>query len=143
MRYLLVLLLAGCASTPTEVMEQGPRTDFTSARAPRDAAECIERSASEIKWGIVGVSKDARMRPAREAGSFEVLYTEFGITIAVALIRPTASGTAISIWRNPLVEEGFQGEGTLEDQMTLNCVAQRLTPRPPPSFGPGVQPGAR
>lgn len=118
---LIPLLLAGCASTPTEVMEQGERTDYTSKRPPREAAECIERNASEIKWGLLGVSKDARMRVGKDPNTFEVLYQEMGVTIAVALASPAAGGSAISVWRSPGVVGALRGEGTLEQQMVKSC----------------------
>jgi hypothetical protein len=44
MKYVLPLLLAGCASTPQEVMTDGPRTTHALKQALAIAAGCLARN---------------------------------------------------------------------------------------------------
>ncbi|MBI2960913.1 MAG: hypothetical protein HYY28_11410 [Betaproteobacteria bacterium] len=115
---LLLSLLAGCAITPNDVMREGERSEYRSTRAPQEVARCIQRNASEIRLGILGLgSQPAYIRDHTIPGSLEVLYGG-GVTIAVAVVRPAASGSTFTIWRNP---QPVSGEGTLEQQMARGC----------------------
>lgn len=117
----LVATLAGCAITPQEMMDAGQRTDFKSAKAPREVANCIERNASEIKWGLAAVSHPARVRDGRVPGAFEVVYSADMGTLAIAEIRPAPPGSAFSIWRSQDDPWPLRGQGTLDEQMARGC----------------------
>lgn len=49
MRYLLVLLLTGCALTPADLRQLGRRNELTSTKAPIDVARCLTRAAEEFR----------------------------------------------------------------------------------------------
>lgn len=124
MKLLLLIaaaLLAGCATTPKEVMQDGERADYRSAKPVPEAAKCIEHNAAELKWGLLGTSFQAQTRAAATAGTLEVIYGGQGATVAVVSIRADGTGSAISVWRSPQLIGLLRGEGTLEQQIVRGC----------------------
>jgi hypothetical protein len=93
--------LAGCAYNPVELRQAGERHTYQSQRAPRDAAQCLARNAEEY------IPAEKRLqgewRDGRAPGSMEVLVRNQGNTFIVADIRPSASGSEIVLWQNPVM----------------------------------------
>jgi hypothetical protein len=100
---LVLASLTGCALSPVDLQERGPRTKAESKQAPLLAAACMTRRAEGMTFGI-GVRVNANIRPAMETGGQEVVVmgptTDFG-PVAFAKVLPAASGSAITIWTNP------------------------------------------
>ncbi len=76
----VVLALAGCATSPEGVVKDGAKFDFTSANTPYSAAICIARNARAMGGGIIGEertlgesSTEVAVRPS--AGSRDTLAT--------------------------------------------------------------------
>jgi len=76
----LLLMLAGCATSPEGVVKDGTRFDFDSAHTPYAASICIARNARAMGGGIVGEerllgesSTEVAVRPS--AGSSDTLAT--------------------------------------------------------------------
>jgi hypothetical protein len=118
MRYLIVLLVAGCASvqTPAEIERQGPRLDATSARSVREAAACVHRNAEEYRFGVGGVGggAPATMREGRTPGTVEITMHN----IAFARIEPRGAGSAITVWTSDLF---LYGMAELPAAMVKGC----------------------
>lgn len=77
---IVVLALAGCATSPEGVVKDGAKFDFTSAHTPYAAAICIARNARAMGSGIVGEertlgesSTEVAVRPS--SGSRDTLAT--------------------------------------------------------------------
>lgn len=69
-----VLLIAGCATAPEGLLDQGERFEFSTARTPYTAAICIARNANGMGGGIAGQertlgdsSTEVVVRPSRGA----------------------------------------------------------------------------
>lgn len=99
-RYFIVLLIGGCAMSPSDLTERGQRADYTSARDARDVAECLSRNAEEVKIGPYRETLPARWRTGRDPGTFEVLLQSAGGTIAFARVFPDAGGSRFTIWHD-------------------------------------------
>ncbi|HUF81284.1 MAG TPA: hypothetical protein VMN03_09135 [Burkholderiales bacterium] len=89
-RYLVVLLLFGCAHTPNEIRQMSERFDHTTALAPKDAAACIGRA-------IEGKNMQARWRDAT-GGSYEVIGSNAHGFMLVADIQPTSKGSSVAVY---------------------------------------------
>lgn len=113
--------LGGCATTPMGVMSRGQRFDYSSAKPARTTAHCIERNAAEVKWGLLGMSKDARTRDGPAPGTYQVVYSEMGVTIAIAEVQPRGEASSFSVWLSPDILGMLRGDGTLEEQMVKGC----------------------
>lgn len=92
--YLIVLLLlTGCALTPTDVRNQGVRADFKSTKAPSAVANCIARNADEAKRPL-----QATVREGTE-GAYDIHITKPGMGNALtAEVLPVQNGSAITTW---------------------------------------------
>jgi len=69
-----MLLIAGCATSPEGLLDQGDRFEFSTARTPYTAAICIARNANGMGGGIAGEertlgqsSTEVVVRPSRGA----------------------------------------------------------------------------
>ena len=119
MRYLVVLLLVGCAMTPQELTTAGIRTEHASERSPEQAARCVARNAEELKLGW-GVNFPATWREGKEPGTFEVVLhggADYG-TLGFAKIEPHGGGSRITIWR---AESILMGSSEINAKMAEGC----------------------
>lgn len=96
MALVFALAMAGCA-TPSEVCRDGIRTDYTLRRPPAQAARCLANNADEY-MGLF----DARVRDTDVADVFEVLVRTDLSVVAVAVVRPSSTGSTATIWRSVL-----------------------------------------
>lgn len=91
----LALILAGCASTPQEVIQEGPRSDHDLKLAPAAAAGCISRNAENLVDSI-----QAPMRPLPEADYFEVVIrnmgSDFRPILMVGIVAPRTPGARVT-----------------------------------------------
>ena len=77
---IVLLAVAGCATSPEGVVKEGARFDFSSALTPYAAAICIARNARAMGGGITGEertlgdsSTEVAVRPS--SGSSDTLAT--------------------------------------------------------------------
>lgn len=95
-KLLLCLILAGCATTATEVKQEGTRLTMHSSNSPSVAAGCMARNIDNIGWLGLGTA-------VREiAGGFEV---EIRSNISRRLLaygeaRPDKEGSSLTVWIN-------------------------------------------
>ena len=97
--WLAVVVLAGCAQTPDQTIDQGERFQFTSASTPYSAAICISRNANARGGGVSGQERmlgDADMEVVvRDAPGTQ------GNTLAVAQIRRGSPISDVTISVSP------------------------------------------
>jgi hypothetical protein len=95
----VLLLLAGCAVlTPLDVRNQGVRSEFKSAKAPRAVANCIARNADDAKRGTL----QATVREGHSGGAYDIHVFKPGIGyVLTAEVLPAADGSAIATWFMP------------------------------------------
>jgi hypothetical protein len=82
-------LLAGCVTTPVQLMETGVRVESPLKLAPRDAAGCIARNAE--KRVCVTCVSSTRAGPG---GSEEIFFRSLDTasTVAVVRVHPAKAG---------------------------------------------------
>lgn len=102
---LLCLLAAGC-STPGDVRRDGVRHDYTLRSAPADAIRCITRNADDYGMGLIVQER-----------TDGVIVRSPETAIAVADVRPTGGGSAVTIWRHSVA----LGNRGLPDAMVRGC----------------------
>jgi len=90
MKYLLVLLLAGCAYTPKEIREQNERFDHQTTLAPTQAAACLGHA-------IEDQNMQARWRD-EPGGRYEVIGSNAHGFMLIADVTPSASGSDAAIY---------------------------------------------
>lgn len=103
---LLLLGLAGCAykpAAPPQVIEEGERFTFRTARTPYAAAICIARNAKGRPGNIA-----AEERLLGES-SMEVVVRSRGETLAVAQVHNDGVFSAVSIWVSKMVRADREG----------------------------------
>ena len=118
---LALACLAGCGSTPKDLMEDRPRADYKSTKAAAEAARCVTRNADELKWGPFALSYPATMRADSTRKLFDVSYGWSGWLVFHAQITPTSSGALISYWETAQPTMFFHGDGTLFERVTRGC----------------------
>ena len=100
--------LAGCGSTPVQVIESGPRHEFASSLASRQAANCVARNGQNINSQYTATLADL---PA--ADQFEVVVsapqTSAG-AIVVAHTSAAANGSRITFIMSPRMSESAAPE---------------------------------
>lgn len=95
--YLLIASIAGCASTPGEIVETGARNDLVGNGRPAEVARCIARNAEAISGNIAATERES-------AGIYEVIVRSTGEAsgaIAVARVGPAVPGSSIAVWVTP------------------------------------------
>ncbi len=100
---LITAALAGCATSPQQVIDRGTRHTGEIAKSPSEAAKCIARSA-EYSTGsmLAGVSEiDANTSELIVRGTIEVTTT-----ISVWRFRKSASGSTYEAWVSPNLLSG-------------------------------------
>lgn len=102
---LVLILLAACAYTPRELMQEGEQRTARARKPPLAAARCIARNAEEI-----AVALTARERTLETAvGGYEVIVRQHGdgpTTVAVANILPNVDGSIVRLWLSPNIVIG-------------------------------------
>jgi len=101
----LLLLLAGCAVTPQQIMEQGTRYDARLKLPPAKAAECVARNA----WNL-NSDFSHTMLPLGEDGSMEVVLRVGSIVLTIVRLRPIADGTTATSWWRYTPREEWPGK---------------------------------
>jgi hypothetical protein len=110
---LTCLLLAGCVSTPAQLVEEGPSTVFTLKNAPELAAGCMARHAEELNSLLTTV------RRLDQSGAYEVIVRSApDVTLAYAIAKPQASGSEATVWIRPA---WFLHQGEIAATMTTGC----------------------
>lgn len=101
----LIALLAGCATSPQEVVERGTRFIGDMGKPPLEAARCIGRNAQYTNAYIVTTINeiDADNTELIVRGTFEITTT-----LSVWRFRKQASGATFEAW----VTEGLLGSPT-------------------------------
>jgi hypothetical protein len=96
MRYLVILLLAGCTKTPSDLMRERKPTEYVSAQAPRAVANCMARN--QIHSG--GMAPAITDLPS--GGGVEVTFRDanYAITHLYVVVTATEKGSAVRIWNN-------------------------------------------
>lgn len=77
-------VLAGCAQTPAQVLEAGPRTVHDTQLDSSRAAGCISRNAENMVDSI-----QAPVRPLPQPNHFEVIVRNMNASGSVLLIAQT------------------------------------------------------
>ena len=103
---IVLLAVAGCATSPDDVTKDGSKFDFRSALTPYSAAICIARNAKTMGGGIVGeerllgdASTEVYVRPS--SGSRDALAT--------AQIHRDGVQSKVSVQIGPSVRSDKQG----------------------------------
>jgi starvation-inducible outer membrane lipoprotein len=103
---ILLLALAGCATSPEDVTKDGSRFEFRSMFRPYAAAICIARNAKAMGGGVVGEerligesSTEVYVRPS--SGSRDALAT--------AQIHSDGLASKVSVQIGPSVRSDKQG----------------------------------
>lgn len=94
---LITAALAGCATSPQEVIDRGTRHTGEIAKAPMDAAKCIARSA-EYSGNWLTTTQETG------AGQTEVLLKSSAasyMTMAIWRFSAAGSGSRYEAWVNP------------------------------------------
>ena len=91
-------LFAGCASSPTQVREANLRTEVASSNPPFTTINCVARKSEEGRNGMVASIRETATRDRYEA-AIRILDN----TVAVIEAAPAASGSRLTVWRNPMI----------------------------------------
>lgn len=106
-------LLAGCVSTPAQLVEEGPRSDFILKNTPELAASCMARNVEE-KNGLLTTA-----RKLDQAGAYEVLIKSApDVTLVYAIASPQGAGSKATVW---LRSAWFVNQSTIAATMTNGC----------------------
>lgn len=113
MRYLIVLLLAGCyAHTPQRLMELREPNAFTSTQPPRAVVECMNRNHRESR------SLGQPVATERPDGSLDyaIKNPRNGLQEFYVVIKPTPGGSSMAVWtQSPYLRD------TIEAGMLKGC----------------------
>lgn len=96
---LFVLLLSGCALTPTELREQGSRTTFERNAPPVEVATCLGRVIDEYR-PFLDARFASEVRPGI-AGRFEVRAVVTAAVMVLSEVEPHGAGSRVTIWQSP------------------------------------------
>ena len=92
---LATLALAGCASTPQEIVQQGPRSEHTLQLPPFRAAGCIARNAENLVDSI-----NAPIRPLESGERYEVVIRSIGNDLypilLIGILEPMGNGSRVT-----------------------------------------------
>lgn len=117
MKLLLIALLtviAGCATTPQQTIEETEPYRLKSAQPPERAAHCIIRQAEATVAQFTGREEDP---PAPGTRKVVIRHPGAGTSV-VAHIAPAGSGSDITLW---LSWQHFMFRDTLIEQITKGC----------------------
>lgn len=98
---LALACLAGCLYNPTELRETGQRFTYQSRLAPAAAAQCMARNAESYR--VIGTNFNGEWRAGLTPGSMEVLVRIPNNTLLVADVKPTPTGSEVTIWQNSVM----------------------------------------
>jgi len=105
------LLLAGCAATPTQVVETGQQSTYALKNAPEVAAGCMARNVEKHYEGNL----QAIVRRLEKPESYEVVVRNFPeFTFVYAIAEPQKA----TVW---VREQWFSGRDTIAATMTAGC----------------------
>jgi hypothetical protein len=108
----VLLLLAGCATTPKELMDDGERADRATKRAPEMALGCMARNI-ESGFPMFGIT-----RPLDD-GRYELLVRNSPDLIFVyAVAEPVPEGSNVTIW---VRKQAFYRKSEILGTMTKGC----------------------
>lgn len=127
MRYLIVLLLSGCAMSLNELRQEGVRVEFKSARPAQTLALCIARNADNFQpgFGLAGPFP-ATFREGVKPGSYEVTARHPAGNLGFAMvadIEERDGGSIITTW---LAEHLMVRD--MPERIVEPCGAQRVAP---------------
>lgn len=108
---LSLALIAGCASTPSAVMEDGLKSGYTLKNSPELAATCMARNVE--KHQFVG-----NVRRLDNSAYELTVRSELGVLFAYAVAEPQANGSQATVWRRSL---WFANQSSIADTMTTGC----------------------
>lgn len=100
--FLTLVALAGCATTPAELIDKGDKAEYSSATPARQLAVCIVRNVEEH----VRAARPA-MREREAAGTYQVNVEErlSGAMIAVVRVDPVGEGSFARIAAQALLPD--------------------------------------
>jgi len=90
------LILAGCASTPDEVLMSGNHFQFASQKSPRNAAQCLSKSSNNISPALISTIQDGDKKHTYQTVVNSVRGD--GGTVIVFISSPSAQGTTIDAY---------------------------------------------
>jgi hypothetical protein len=94
---LLSAALAGCATTPETIKEQGTMEQYRLTNAPRPASQCVAQRALEFRHFFF-----TQILEYQSPESFEVRVQWGGLGLfALARIDPNGLGSNMTIWLSP------------------------------------------
>ena len=100
---IVVALLAGCGSTPAQVVETGPRHDVESALPSRQAANCIARNGQNLNSQYT-----AALTELKEIDQYQVQVTAPQTSAgAIVVVRavPAGAGSRLTFFMSPRMSE--------------------------------------
>lgn len=94
-----VSVLAGCALSPVELIDQGYRYDFSSTRPPRVVASCMATNMENHQDGAMTVS----VREREQSGTYQVLWTapSYVVTLGLIVVEPASRGSNVTMHLYP------------------------------------------
>ena len=105
MRYLIVLLLAGCVGPTTgDVQWIGTKTESKSSRAPLDAAQCILQKTDGMQI-FIGMTTTVTLRK-NAADTWDVIVRTADGIAGFSRVAPAGSGSRIQTWATVLMTDG-------------------------------------
>lgn len=90
----VVLGVAGCAMTATEIQKNGHTHMLSSQQAPGAVATCVVKSAPEASGGLFAQVREV----SRQEANIALYYGGMLAGVAVATIGPTGTTIKVSLW---------------------------------------------
>ena len=97
-RYMIVvlMLLAGCGTTPQDLRQEGERSVHTLIRSPETAARCMVRNLENAGFGVGNTS----VRALGKGVELVMAHTP-ETTSVIAQIEPAGTGSTATVWLQP------------------------------------------
>ena len=103
---LIALMLAGCGTTPKEVMESGTRTVHVLKLPAQQAANCLARNIENYRAGFTGT-----VRPVD--GGYEVISRAGEHTFFVSRVEPASQGSRATVWYRGYMAGGDEARAAM------------------------------
>lgn len=97
---LLATILGGCANTPTEIREQGPRAQVAMRLPPAAAAACVARNVANTER-IVDGHVGTQIRDVAAPGQTELLMFAGAVYYVTATFAPDREGSVAAVSTRP------------------------------------------
>lgn len=92
-----MLAVAGCSTTPVDIVAKGPRFSWSSSKSARTVLDCVARNAENGDHRV-----STTMRPTEREDGYELIVRGSDVgPIAVARSFSTAAGATVENWIAP------------------------------------------